>query len=48
MYVIALDSYSEFEKGENPEFTCKDFDELIKVMAFFFENGYDVLVKKVD
>lgn len=46
MYFIRLDLYSEFEDAENPEFVCESKEELIKMMDFFFKNGYNVLVKK--
>src|SRR5699024_1391246 len=45
MYEIALDLFSEFEEGENPVFVCEDWQQLMDMINFFFDNGYDVLIR---
>lgn len=46
MYEIKLDLGHENNACTNPLFICKDWDEFIKMITFFFDNGYDVYIRE--
>lgn len=47
IYEIQLDLYGDFEREENPTFIVNEV-ELVTMMQFFFDNGYNLFVKRLE
>lgn len=45
MFEVLLLLENDIESNYNPVFTCESWNQLTEMVLFFYENGYEILIR---